>query len=197
MITKENIVLVGGGGHCSSVIDVIEQQGIYGIVGIVDLKEKIGQRNLGYGIIACDEDLPKLANEYKNFVISIGQLNNPKRRIELFDLLQGLSVHIPSIISPLAYVSQHAKVGSGTVIMHMAQINAKAKIGNNCIINSKALIEHDAIIEDNCHIATGAIINGGVKVCINSFIGIGVVTKQYITIPEASFIKANWLFKGI
>jgi hypothetical protein len=30
----DDIVLIGGGGHCKSVIDVIEQQGEYKIVGI-------------------------------------------------------------------------------------------------------------------------------------------------------------------
>jgi sugar O-acyltransferase (sialic acid O-acetyltransferase NeuD family) len=193
---KENIVLIGGGGHCSSVIDVIEQQGIYRIVGIVDLKEKIGQKNLGYRIICSDDDLPRLIKEYRNYFITIGQLKTPQRRIEIFNLLQQLSAQLPVIISPMAFVSKHASIGIGTVIMHMAQVNANATIGANCIINSKALIEHDAIIENHCHISTGAIINGGVLIGKNSFVGSGVVTKQYITVPEASFVKANILFKG-
>ena len=192
---KQDIILIGGGGHCSSVIDVIEQQGIYRIAGILDLKEKIGQKNLDYSVIGCDNDLPELAREYKNFIITLGQLKTPQRRIEIFQLLQKLSVNLPMIVSPHAYVSKHATIGKGTIIMHHTQVNANAVIGNNCIINSKALIEHDAIVEDNCHIATGAIINGGVIVGKNSFIGSGVITKQYVTIPEASFIKANVLFK--
>ena len=31
-----NIVLIGGGGHCKSVIDVIEQDGQFNIEGILD-----------------------------------------------------------------------------------------------------------------------------------------------------------------
>ena len=41
---KEKIVLVGGGGHCHSVIDVIEQTNKYEIIGIVDIKKNIGKR---------------------------------------------------------------------------------------------------------------------------------------------------------
>ena len=37
-IEKPNIILVGGGGHCVSVIDVIEQQGKYNIKGIIDIR---------------------------------------------------------------------------------------------------------------------------------------------------------------
>ena len=38
---KQRIVLIGGGGHCKSCIDVIEQQGVYQIAGIVDLPEGV------------------------------------------------------------------------------------------------------------------------------------------------------------
>ncbi|MBN1183499.1 MAG: acetyltransferase [Bacteroidales bacterium] len=193
---KEDIILIGGGGHCSSVIDVIEQQGIYRIAGIVDLKEKLGDENLGYKVIGNDDDLPTIAREYKNFFITLGQLRTPLRRMELFQFLCELGVNLPFIISPHAYVSKHACIGKGSVIMHMAQVNANATIGNNCIINSKALIEHDAVIEDNCHISTGAIINGGVYVEKGTFVGSGAVTKQYIRIPGMSFIKANTLLTG-
>ena len=40
MNTKE-ILLVGGGGHCISSIDVIESTNEYRIGGIIDIKEKI------------------------------------------------------------------------------------------------------------------------------------------------------------
>ena len=56
-IEKPNIILVGGGGHCVSVIDVIEQQGKYNIKGIIDIKENIGKNVLGYKIIGSDNDL--------------------------------------------------------------------------------------------------------------------------------------------
>lgn len=192
---KEEIILIGGGGHCSAVIDVIEQEGIYRIAGIIDLKERVGERNLGYGIIGCDDDLPELAKKYLNFFITIGHLRTAQRRTELFNMIQKLKVNLPPIISPLAYVSKHARIGRGTVIMHMAQINVNAIIGNNCIINSKALIEHDAKVGDHCHVSTGAIINGGTSIGKASFIGSGAVCREYIEVPAGSFIRANSLMK--
>ena len=44
-MSREKIVLVGGGGHCHSVIDVIELEDKYEIIGIVDKKELIGQNH--------------------------------------------------------------------------------------------------------------------------------------------------------
>ena len=37
---KDKIILIGGGGHCKSCIDVIEQEGRFTIAGIVDMPEK-------------------------------------------------------------------------------------------------------------------------------------------------------------
>ena len=44
---KPKIILIGGGGHCKSVIDVIEEENKYIIAGIVDKKElfKIDSKN--------------------------------------------------------------------------------------------------------------------------------------------------------
>jgi FlaA1/EpsC-like NDP-sugar epimerase len=75
----QHIILVGGGGHCKSCIDVIEQQGEYQIAGIVDLPEKLHQKILGYEVIATDEDLPRLADEYGNFLITLGQIKTPEK----------------------------------------------------------------------------------------------------------------------
>ncbi|MCK4527553.1 acetyltransferase [candidate division WOR-3 bacterium] len=185
---KEKIILIGGGGHCKSCIDVIEQEGKYQIAGIVDVSEKLHQKVLGYEIIATDDDLPQLAHEYENFLITLGQIKSPEKRIRIFQTLKESGAKLPVIISPLAYVSKHAEIGDGTIIMHQALINAGAKIGKNCIVNTKVLIEHDAIIGDHCHIATGAIINGGVRVGSGTFFGSNAVCKEYIEIGENAVI---------
>lgn len=181
---KEKIVLVGGGGHCKSCIDVIEQVENFQIAGIVDVPDKLHQKLLGYEIMATDDDLPQLVNENTNFLVTLGQIKSPEKRIRIFQILKELKAKLPVIISPIAYVSQHAQINEGTIIMHHAIINAGAKIGQNCIINSKALIEHDAVIADHCHIATGAIINGGVTVGSGTFFGSKAVCKEYIEIGK-------------
>ena len=192
---KEPIILIGGGGHCKSVIDVIEQQGKYEITGIIDVYEKLNHEVLSYRIIGQDKDLPELVKKYNNFHITIGQLRNPEPRIKLYNELKKLNANLPVIVSPLAYVSRHSVIEKGTVVMHFAVVNAGAKIGANCIINTRALIEHDAIIGNHCHISTGAIVNGGVQVGKNTFYGSDAVSKEYIKIPDNSFIKANSIVK--
>ncbi|KPK27754.1 MAG: acetyltransferase [Desulfobacterales bacterium SG8_35_2] len=188
---KENLILVGGGGHARSCIDVIEMSGQYSIAGIVDLPERVHEKILGYEIIATDKDLPELAKQYNNFFISVGQILSPTKRLRIFDALNGLKVNMPVIISPRAYVSAHANIGKGTIVMHGALVNAGSVIGDNCIINSNALVEHDCRIGNHCHISTGALINGGVSVGDASFIGSGTVCNETISIGKKSIISSK------
>jgi len=187
----KEIILVGGGGHCKACIDVIECEGKFRIAGIVDFKEKVGRLVLGYRIIASDENLADLAKEYKNFLITIGHIKSPAKRIELYKLLNSFNVNFPVIISPLAYVSKYSFVGKGTIIMHNAIVNSGVRVGVNCIINSKALLEHDVKIGDHCHISTGAIINGGSQIGDFSFIGSGAIILNGVTIPANTIVGAG------
>ncbi len=195
MKSKEKIILVGGGGHCKACIDVIELHNRFEIVAIVDKPEKIGQVILNYPIRFTDEDILYLAREYRNFIITVGQIESVELRIRLYNTIKSLNVHFPTIISPLAHVSSHASIGEGTIVMHHALVNAGARIGVNSIINSKALVEHDAKVGNFCHISTGAILNGGVIVGDNSFVGSNTVVIQNVTISDNSFIKAGSLVK--
>lgn len=186
-----NIILIGGGGHCKSVIDVIEQEGRFIIKGIVDKPELLGSNILGYPVIGNDSDLDYLVTKYQYALITVGQIKSPSLRIKLFNLAVKAGFILPSIVSPNAYVSRYASLGNGVVVMHGALVNINTTISDNCIVNSKALIEHDCQIFKHCHISTNATINGGVTVEEGCFIGSGAITKESIIIKRNSFIKAG------
>lgn len=143
---------------------------------------------LGYPTIGTDDDLPELRKKYTQALVTVGQIKSPDVRIRLYQLLLELGFDLPTIISPLAYVSKHASIGQGTIIMHHALVNAGAHIGQNCIINTKALVEHDAVIEDHCHVATGAVVNGEVKIGSNCFIGSGCQIKEGVTLNKMCLV---------
>jgi sugar O-acyltransferase (sialic acid O-acetyltransferase NeuD family) len=191
----EDIILIGGGGHCKSCIDVIEQQGKYRIAGIVDIPGKVGSTVLGYPVIASDESLIDLVTQCPNFLITLGMIRIRETRKKMFEQVKLFGGTFPVIISPNTYVSKHATIGEGTIIMAGVIINAGSVIGRNCIINSHALIEHDAVIGDHCHISTATVINGGVEVGENTFVGSGVITKQYSKVKDHCIVQANTFYK--
>lgn len=188
----DNVILIGGGGHCVSCIDIIEAENKYKIQGILDSEDKIGKIVSGYEIIGSDDMIIELSNTCY-FLITIGQMGSYSKRSIIFEKLKRMNAKIAKVVSPFAYVSRNARIGSGTIVMHGALINADASIGDNCIINSKALIEHGTVIEDNCHISTGVIVNGNSSVKKNSFIGSHSTIVQGVTVGSGSFVKANSL----
>lgn len=190
-MNKDKIILIGGGGHCKSVIDVIETEGRFDIYGIVDVKEKIGQSIFGYKIIATDEDLERLLAESKFFFVTIGQIKSSQLRENFYTKLNNLKAKLPVITSPYSTVSKYASIGAGSVIMHRALVNAGVKIGHNCIINSNSIIEHDSQIGDHCHISTSAVVNGDCKIKSGSFIGSNSTISHGVTIMENNIIGAG------
>ncbi len=188
---KKNIILVGGGGHCISCIDVIEQLEEYQIVGILDLPAKAGSKILGIPVIGNDDDISQLNDENSFFLITTGQIKSAKTRKKIYSQIDKFNIPLPTIVSPIAYVSKHSKLEKGTIIMHNAIVNAGAEIGMCNIINTKALIEHEAKIGDFCHISTGTIINGQAKIGNGCFIGSNTVVANNITVCDNVIVSAG------
>jgi sugar O-acyltransferase (sialic acid O-acetyltransferase NeuD family) len=185
------IFLIGGGGHCKSCIDVIENENKYKIIGIIDKKKTF---LLNYKVFPESYLNKKLIKNNYAFV-TVGHIKNYKIRVKLFNKLKNLGFKIPSIISPSAYISKHAIIGEGAIVMHGATVNAGATIGNNCIINTNSLIEHDVTIGDHTHISTEATINGGVTIGDKVFIGSRSIIKDNISIGECSIVGAGLYIK--
>jgi len=190
ILIKPNILLVGAGGHASSCIDVIEQQGKFSIAGLIEFSKKASSQNLHnpYEVIGTDDDLPSLIETYKYAIVTVGQIGTANVRIKLYELLIKLGFQLPIIVSPNACISRTAKIGDGTIVMHGAIVNSSAIIGKNCIINSRALVEHDAKVGNHSHISTGAIINGGTSVGDGTLIGSGSILKQGIKLGTSCVV---------
>ncbi|QWF33142.1 MULTISPECIES: NeuD/PglB/VioB family sugar acetyltransferase [unclassified Pseudoalteromonas] len=186
----KKLILVGGGGHCRSCIDVIESTKEFKIIGILDEGLARGDSIYEYKCIGNDMDIAELSSKDYYFLVCIGQIYSSAIREKCFSLIKKYNGKLATVISPRAWVAKGATIGEGTIIMHDALVNAGAAIGTNCIINTKSLIEHDAIIDNNCHISTGAIVNGGARVGSSSFVGSGSVLVQSSIVPKGYFVKA-------
>lgn len=196
-MTPEPIILIGGGGHCRSCIDVIEADGRFRIIGVVDRADAIGAEGvLGYPFLGTDGDLSRLRADCSNALVTVGQIRSPEARVRLYEDLKALGFTLPVIISPHAIVSAHASLEEGTIVMHGSIVNAGAAVGKNCILNTKSLVEHDAVIGDHCHVSTAAVVNGGCRIGRGSFIGSNSVCVHGIELPDGSFVRAGKLEKG-
>lgn len=186
---KKNLILLGGGGHCKSVIEVAESSSCK-ILGILDRPEEFGKQVLDYKVIGTDDDIPQYVDKAE-FVITVGFIMNPAVRIKLYNRVKEAGGKLATVIASTAHVSKYATLSEGTVIMHQAVVNAGANIGVNSIINTFANIEHDAQIGDQCHISTGAMVNGDCKVGDRCFIGSQSVLANGITVGDDVIVGAG------
>lgn len=198
---KKNLILLGGGGHCKSVIDVAESVG-YHILGVLDSPENVGMSVLDYKVIGTDDDIPLYVDKAE-FIITVGFIKNPNVRMKLYNRVKEAGGKLATIVASTAHVSKYASLEEGSVIMHQAIVNAGAKVGVNCIINTCCNIEHDAVIGDQCHISTGTMVNGDCKVGKMCFIGSQSVLANGISICDdvivgaGSLVRKNILKPGI
>ena len=198
---KKPLVLVGGGGHCKSVIEAAESAG-YIILGVLDMPEEVGKKILSTTVIGTDDDIPAYVDKAE-FVITVGFIKNPAIRIKLYNKVKEAGGKLATVTASTAHVSKYAEIGEGTVVLHQAFVNADAKVGCNVILNNFVNIEHDAVIGDQCHISTGAMVNGECKVGKNCFIGSQSVLANCITVGDdiivgaGSFVRKSISDKGI
>lgn len=188
MKVKRKLLLIGGGGHCASVIDALDASE-YVDIGVIDIKENVGKTIRGYLVIGTDDDLEELFESgYEEAFLCIGSTGNLIRRANVAKRLSKIGFKNPIIRASSAVVSCSAQIHPGVFIGKNAVINASAVIRSGVIVNSGVIVEHDCIVSEHSHLATGAILCGEVKIGEYVHIGAGSMVKQGITIGDWSVI---------
>ena len=189
---NKKILLVGGGGHCASVLDCLLDMDRFDAIGIIDPKGPDSEKTLNIPVVGTDDDLERLHREGWNYAfVTLGSVGNTALRRKLFCILQKIGYEIPVIIDPSALVARDVKLESGTFVGKRAIVNARSRIGAGAIVNSGAIIEHDCRIGDFVHIGPGATLCGGVQVGNDSHIGAGSVVKQLLAVGSRVLVGSG------
>ncbi len=192
---KKKIILIGAGGHAKSCIDIINAEGKYEIIGLVDNKKKKGSKIFNYKVLGGDKILKNIRSKVKFAFLAVGQIKTHELRKKLYLKATSLGFKFPKVISPNSIISPFSKIGKGCLIAHGVKINSDTKIGINCIINTNAIIEHDVVVGDFCHVSTSSTVNGNVEIGNNSFIGSGSILKNSIKIKNNTILQMGSIVK--
>ena len=186
---RKKILLIGGGGHCRSVLDSVLSMETYADVGIVD---NVDSTFLGIPIVGTDDDLPKLKERgWTDAFITVGSVGNTQLRRRLYRMVKGLGMAVPAIIDSSATVARSTEIAEGVYIGKRAVINTAGRIGTCAIINTGAIVDHDCVIGDFSHISPGTTLCGQVYVGNDTHIGAGSVVRQQISIGHDVLIGAG------
>jgi sugar O-acyltransferase (sialic acid O-acetyltransferase NeuD family) len=155
------IILHGGGGHATVVLDLLLSHGII-VPALVDAKYT-GDL---YGVPRMKEYDPSFEPD-AYAIVAIGDNTIRKRVAESTKHRFANAIHNSAIIS--AKVS----MGLGNMILHGAIIQAQTRVGNHVIINTGAQVDHDCVIEDYVHIAPRVVLCGTVNIGTGTLVGAG------------------------
>jgi len=190
----KNIVIVGASGHGSVVLDIIEKEAKYKVVGFIDTYKSKGRLHNGYEILGKEEELPYLMDKF-NFSAGIVAIGDNWIRNEIVDKISKIvpEFDFVSAVHPKSVIGRDIKIGKGTVIMPGAIINSNSRIGDFCIVNTNASLDHDCIMGNYASLAPRTSTGGHVQLGEFSAICLGANVIEGIQIGHHTVVGAGSL----
>jgi sugar O-acyltransferase (sialic acid O-acetyltransferase NeuD family) len=190
----KNIILIGGGNQAHYTIDIIEKEGKYNIVGIIDSIHDINSDRFGYKILGRQENISQIIKEYnvEGGVISIG--DNWSRYYVYNQIIELVpDFEFVNAIHPSVIIGNNVILGKGIVVMAGCIFNPKSFIGNFTFFATGAQVEHDSYIDNFSSISAGSITGGYVKLGKFSAITLGVTIMDRVEIGENTVVGSGSL----
>lgn len=189
----KELVLLGPGGHASTVLEVLKQYQDVEIIGFTDADNLNDHLYKDFPILGSDEVLSELLKENKatHAFITVGSTGDNFLRKKLFEKLINLGYQSLNIIDKSSVIAEDINLKTGNLISPGVIINPEVTIGKNNIINTGAIIEHGSRIGSHTHIAPGSVLAGNVEIRDLSHIGLGVKVIEGIKIGKNCLIGAG------
>jgi sugar O-acyltransferase (sialic acid O-acetyltransferase NeuD family) len=184
---KQDIVIIGYGGHAYVVIDALVELNCpikyYADINSTELNP-FNLRYLG------NEQSPESEGWNMNISYVLGIGNNKIREKIGKNILERNS-DLLTVVHPFSNISKKTEIGKGVFISKGALVNPLTSIHDFVVLNTGCIIEHECTIEQAAHIAPGAVLAGNVYVGKRSFVGANAVVKQGVRIGDDVVIGAG------
>jgi sugar O-acyltransferase (sialic acid O-acetyltransferase NeuD family) len=192
MVDLQKIILIGSAGHAHVVIDVVESQGLFEIVGLIDDFRPVGEESCGYPVLGKVGDIPEICGRHgiEGGIIAVG--DNFARSTIRKEISAGYpQFHFVTAVHPDAIVSKRAHIGAGVVVMPGGVINSGCTVSDFCIVNTHASLDHDSSMGEFSSLAPGAVTGGNVEIGCFSAVCIGAMLSNNIHIGEHVVVGAG------
>ena len=190
----KNILIFGTGGHAKVIVDIIEQQGKYNIIGFIDKYNNQKKITLGYKVLGNESSLKDIVSSYEIYGAIIGIGDNSER----LDCRNRIIKIIPNFkfincIHPKSILGKDVILGEGNVLMAGVILNSSARIRNHCILNTNSSVDHDCLMSDFSSIGPNVTVGGNVKIGDYSAIGISTSIFHNVNIGKNCIIGGGSL----
>ncbi|QMU60304.1 MAG: transferase [Gammaproteobacteria bacterium] len=190
-----NILIIGGGGHSSAVIDALKLNPEVNIVGYVEKNGDLERPPiLGVPFLGIDTDLKSIIKSKNIDSISVAVGDNYTRSVLVNYIYQSVSnIKFITVIHPDAVIASGARIGHGTVVMAGCVLNPNCNIGEFCIVNTNSSIDHDSVVGNFSSLAPNSVAGGCTSIGDCTAVGIGATISNNIKIGSNSVIGASSL----
>ena len=191
------IIIIGAGGHAAEIHDYIRY--------IINMGSEHPQ-SISYELAGVIDDNPDTYEKYKfkceylgsinghkvqndcRYVIGIANLEFRHKIVERF-LKEG--AQFETLVHPSAYVSETARIGTGSVIAPNVNLGPNVSVGSFTLVNARCSLGHDTKVGDFNFISPNVCFSGGTSVGDHNLFGINSATIPGIKVGNRNKIMAG------
>ncbi len=185
------LVLVGGGGHASDVLQAIEaaneRERRWRVVGILDDDHIDARRFAGRGVsqIGTVDDIGAVD---ACFVLCVGW---PWVREQIVRRIGSRAQTAPPIVHPGADVGVGVELGPGSVVLGNAHVSPMVRLGPHSLVSYVASVGHDCVFGGFASVMPGAAVSGDVIAGDGVLVGTGAVVREGVRLGDRVRIGAG------
>ncbi len=185
------LVLVGGSGHASDVLQVVEAvnatRPTYHVVGILDDDDVDPRRFAGRGVrrIGSVHDLADIDAAY---VLCLGW---PWTRHALAQRIGRRGRPAAPIVHPSADVGVGVELGPGSVVLGHSHLSPFVRFGAHALISYGASVGHDTIFGGFASVMPNAGVSGDVTAGDRVLVGTGAAVREGVRLGDDVRIGAG------
>lgn len=190
-VTLSPLVLVGGGGHASDVLQAVEAlnatRPTYHVVGILDDDDVDPHRFARRGVtrIGSVDDLVDIDAAY---VLCLGW---PWTRHAVAQRIGGRGRPAAPIVHPSADVGAGVELGPGSVVLGNSHVSPYVCFGAHALVSYGASVGHDTIFGGHVSVMPNAAVSGGVTAGNRVLVGTGAVVREGVRLGDDVRIGAG------
>ena len=185
------LVLIGGGGHASDVLQAVEAinaaRPTYHVVGVLDDHDVDPRRFAGRGVAHLGP-VDALATVEAAYVLCLGW---PWTRYALAQRVGQRARPAPPIVHPSADVGVGVELGPGSVVLGHAHLSPFVRFGAHTLVSYGASVGHDTAFGDHASVMPNAAVSGQVVGGQRVLIGTGAVVREGVRLGDDVRIGAG------
>jgi len=191
-MSDRDIFIFGASDHARVVIDMVELEGRYHIVGLFDSFKPKGYKAGGYEVLGNENDLAEISRRtgLRRGIVGIGD------NLARMHIAQRLRSHILDLefvtaVHPSATLSREVRLGPGAIVMAKCYVGLNTTVGEGAVIATSSIFEHDGVMGAYSTLGAGTTTGGHVKLGICTAICLGITIIHGMSVGDYSVVGAG------